>query len=58
MHDIPGRIADVLLDVEADLCASGKWELARPDSRLGSAQPFCIDTLGFEQRLGPAHGRH
>jgi uncharacterized protein YqcC (DUF446 family) len=52
MHDIPGRIADVLLEVEATLRTSGKWELEPPDSRdLGSAQPFCIDTLNFEQWL-------
>ena len=52
MHDIPGRIADVLLEVEANLRTSGKWEQEPPDSRdLGSAQPFCIDTLSFEQWL-------
>lgn len=52
MHDIPGRIADVLLEVEANLRSSGKWEQQPPDSRdLSSGQPFCIDTLRFEQWL-------
>ena len=52
MHDIPGRIADVLLEVEANLRSSGKWEQKPPDSGdLGSVQPFCIDTLRFEQWL-------
>jgi uncharacterized protein YqcC (DUF446 family) len=52
MHDIPERIADVLLEVEANLRTSGKWEQEAPDTRdLNSTQPFCIDTLGFEQWL-------
>ncbi len=52
MHEIPARIADVLLEVEANLRTSGKWEQEPPDSRdLSSIQPFCIDTLSFEQWL-------
>ncbi|MEN8106757.1 MAG: YqcC family protein [Pseudomonadota bacterium] len=52
MHDIPARIADVLLEVEANLRTSGKWdEYQPPESTLVSAQPFCIDTLRFEQWL-------
>ena len=52
MHDIPNRIADVLLDVEGTLRSHGKWDENRPDvSALSSAQPFCMDTLGFEQWL-------
>jgi uncharacterized protein YqcC (DUF446 family) len=52
MHDIPNRIADVLLEVEAALRTSGKWEKSRPPAAaLVSAQPFCIDTLRFEQWL-------
>jgi uncharacterized protein YqcC (DUF446 family) len=52
MHNIPGRIADVLLEVEANLRTSGKWEQEPPDSRdLSSTQPFCVDTLSFEQWL-------
>jgi uncharacterized protein YqcC (DUF446 family) len=52
MHDIPQRIADVLLEVEAQLRISGKWEQRQPpQSALSSSQPFCIDTLNFEQWL-------
>ncbi len=52
MHDIPNRIADVLLGVEATLRTSGQWERQQPpESALLSTQPFCIDTLRFEQWL-------
>lgn len=52
MHDIPQRIADVLLEVEANLRISGNWDQAQPpETALASTQPFCIDTLKFEQWL-------
>ena len=52
MHDIPNRIADVLLEVEATLRINGKWDESSPDSgALASKQPFCMDTLEFEQWL-------
>lgn len=52
MHDITNRIADVLLEVEATLRTNGMWDRARPSAEaLGSEQPFCIDTLRFEQWL-------
>jgi uncharacterized protein YqcC (DUF446 family) len=52
MHDIPNRIADVLLEVEATLRTHGRWDQTRPSPRaLDSRQPFCIDTLRFEQWL-------
>jgi len=52
MHDIPNRIADVLLEVEANLRTSGRWDPARPpEIALGSTEPFCLDTLRFEQWL-------
>jgi uncharacterized protein YqcC (DUF446 family) len=52
MHDIPDRIADVLLEVEARLRASAKWDTFRPPKgALLSPEPFCIDTLSFEQWL-------
>ena len=52
MHDIPNRIADVLLEVEATLRNHGRWDSTRPPARsLDSTQPFCIDTLRFEQWL-------
>lgn len=52
MHDIPNRIADVLLEVEANLRSSGRWDPDRPpETALGSTEPFCLDTLRFEQWL-------
>lgn len=52
MHDIPNRIADVLLEVEANLRTHGKWDKSKPDaSDLNSTIPFCMDTLKFEQWL-------
>ncbi len=52
MHDIPSRIADVLLEVEASLRTHGKWDECKPaDIDLSSTTPFCLDTLKFEQWL-------
>ena len=52
MHDIPNRIADVLLEVEASLRTHGKWDDHKPDAHaLNSQVPFCMDTLSFEQWL-------
>lgn len=52
MHDIPNRIADVLLEVEANLRIHGKWDEKKPAaSELKSQVPFCMDTLRFEQWL-------
>jgi len=52
MHDIPNRIADVLLEVEGTLRSHDRWDADQPaPSALNSAQPFCIDTLRFEQWL-------
>ncbi len=52
MHDIPNRIADVLLEVERTLRCNDKWDQNQPAvSALSSVQPFCMDTLRFEQWL-------
>ena len=52
MHDIPNRIADILLEVEATLRSHGLWDAGQPAvSALSSTQPFCLDTLRFEQWL-------
>jgi len=52
MHDIPNRIADVLLQVEATLRSHDRWDRKQPPAEaLHSKQPFCIDTLRFEQWL-------
>jgi uncharacterized protein YqcC (DUF446 family) len=52
MHNIPVRIADVLLEVESTLRINGKWGNNPPTvHELSSPIPFCIDTLKFEQWL-------
>ena len=52
MHDIPDRIADILLEVESTLRTNGKWEPDQPSAEeLTSSIPFCMDTLKFEQWL-------
>lgn len=52
MSDITSQIADVLLGVEATLRQHGKWdEQQPPEDALISKEPFCIDTLPFEQWL-------
>jgi len=52
MHDIPSRIADILLEVEATLRSNGLWDAREPACGvLNSTQPFCLDTLRFEQWL-------
>lgn len=45
-------IADCLLAIEAELRALGWWETQEPTARaLASRQPFCVDSLRFEQWL-------
>jgi uncharacterized protein YqcC (DUF446 family) len=52
MHNISSRIADVLLQVEATLRVHDRWDREQPPAvALDSTQPFCIDTLRFEQWL-------
>ena len=52
MHEIPNRIADVLLQLEATLRTHGRWDRQQPPAEaLDSRIPFCIDTLRFEQWL-------
>lgn len=52
MHDIHQRIVDVILELEAELRALGWWEDEEPPaSALTSQQPFCVDSLSFEQWL-------
>jgi len=52
MHDIPRRIADLLLEIEASFRFAVKW--LKNQSLAGarsSRQPFCVDTLDLEQWL-------
>jgi uncharacterized protein YqcC (DUF446 family) len=52
MHDIPNRIADVLLQVEATLRIHDRRDPQHPPAgALDSSEPFCVDTLRFEQWL-------
>ncbi|ROR94867.1 uncharacterized protein YqcC (DUF446 family) [Sinobacterium caligoides] len=41
-----------MLAIEAELKVMGLWSERRPSERaLSSLQPFCVDTLAFEQWL-------
>ncbi len=52
MHDIPQRIVDVLLELEAEMRALDWWEEEKPPANaLASQQPFSVDQLAFEQWL-------
>ncbi len=46
------QVADQLLLIERELRMQGWWESDSPgEQALASQQPFCIDTLTFEQWL-------
>ncbi|MEZ5573416.1 MAG: YqcC family protein [Halioglobus sp.] len=46
------EIAEILIDVEAQLRQLGQWDKMPPTAEaLSSEQPFCIDTLTFPQWL-------
>ncbi len=46
------ELADCLLEIEAELRRLGWWENQQPcASSLASSEPFCVDTLAFEQWL-------
>ena len=46
------ELADAVLDLERELRGLGLWAQHPPDAELlASQQPFCVDTLGFEQWL-------
>lgn len=52
MHDIPDRIANVLLKVEIALRPRVRWNETSPTTNeLASALPFCMGALSFEQWL-------
>jgi len=45
-------IADQLLIIERELRLLGVWTADAPDARaLASCEPFCVDTLAFDQWL-------
>ncbi len=46
------EVAEVLIDIEAQLRQLGQWHKVRPTAEaLASDQPFCVDTLTFPQWL-------
>lgn len=46
------ELADCLLAIEVELRGLGWWSAAAPSpAALQSAQPFCVDTLTFEEWL-------
>ena len=46
------EIAEVLIDIEAQLRQLGQWHKVRPSAEaLASEQPFCVDTLTLPQWL-------
>lgn len=46
------KVAELLIDVEASLRQMNLWQDEPPPAEaLASTQPFCIDTLGFDQWL-------
>jgi len=45
-------VADQLLVIERELRVQGWWDSVAPEPlALSSQQPFCVDTLAFEQWL-------
>ncbi len=46
------EVAEVLIDIEAQLRQLGQWQMERPTAEeLASDLPFCVDTLTFPQWL-------
>jgi uncharacterized protein YqcC (DUF446 family) len=46
------EIAEVLIDIEAQLRQLGQWDKVSPSAAaLASDQPFCVDTLSLPQWL-------
>jgi uncharacterized protein YqcC (DUF446 family) len=50
--DVNTRIAELLIDIEAQLRQLGQWDKVPPPVHaLESDQPFCVDTLTLPQWL-------
>lgn len=46
------QVADVVLSIEAEMRHLGIWQGVSPSvEALASAQPFCFDTLAFQEWL-------
>ena len=52
MDMVTHRLADLILEIEAEMRRIGLWENSRPEeAALASLVPFCHDTLSFQQWL-------
>jgi uncharacterized protein YqcC (DUF446 family) len=52
MDSVTHQLADIILDIEAEMRRIGLWEATPPEEEaLASLVPFCHDTLAFEQWL-------
>ena len=52
MDSLVSQLADQLLLIERELHVLGWWSAQSPSAEdLSSQQPFCVDTLAFEQWL-------
>lgn len=50
MNDSTHQLADLVLEIEAEMRTIGLWEEHRPPAEaLASSAPFCFDTLEFTQ---------
>ncbi len=50
--DVNTRVAELLIDIEAQLRQLGQWDAVPPAAQaLESDQPFCVDTLTLPQWL-------
>ena len=46
------QLADLLLQLEMTMRSVNVWEMTQPSEQdLESREPFCIDTIGFDQWL-------
>ena len=46
------KLADLLLNLEMVMRQQGVWQMPEPSEQdLASEQPFCIDTMDFDQWL-------
>lgn len=52
MDNLPHHLADLVLDIEAEMRRIHLWESERPsEEALSSLVPFCHDTMAFHQWL-------
>lgn len=50
--ELVNRVADIVLAIEAEMRQVGIWQMTPPsDKALASQEPFCVDTLEFNEWL-------